>query len=461
VASLVSAREGASALQRVALTLFGVLVLAAATVTISPVAAAALVLSPFYLTHVLYMLGASLERPVPPPPDAPDAAATDWPAYSVLVPLYREARVAGQIVGTLDALQYPRDRLEILFLVEADDPETAAALAAASPPPWSRIMVVPSGGPRTKPNALNHGLAEAGGELVTVFDAEDIPAPDQLARAADMFRKMPEEVVCLQARLVIDNAPDSWLSLMMMIEYAGLFDATKCGFAAMAMPVALGGTSNHFRADALRRLGGWDAWNVAEDAELGLRIARQGLLVADLPSVTQEEAPFGMAAWFAQRRRWLKGFMQTWIIHSRRPAASIRAMGWSNWIGGMMQVGGTVVGALLFPFFSAHVVWHAATGDLFDNSTAWTTLLNVTALWVASCGIMSAIVPALIGLRRRRAWHLAPWLLTLPLYLLLISAAAWVALIDYLREPSRWLKTEHGFATRGLDTFRSRRETPP
>jgi hypothetical protein len=369
--------------------------------------------------------------------------------------------VAPQLVATLRQLDYPRERFEVLFLLEEDDPETPAALSAAGLPPSFRLITVPAGGPRTKPNALNHGLAAARGAYLTIYDAEDIPAPDQLRRAAGMFRELPPDVVCLQARLVIDNAADSWLALMMAIEYAALFDATKCGFAAMAMPVALGGTSNHFRVQALRDLGGWDPWNVAEDAELGLRIGRAGLLVADLPSATHEEAPFACRAWFAQRRRWIKGFIQTGIAHGRSPAGAIRAMGAMTWLGGMMQVVGAVVGALFFPVFTAHMAVNLSTGYLDLHAGGWRTVVSVVALWVAICGMLTALLPALIGLRRRRAWHLAPWLLTLPVYLLLISAAAWVAVVDYIREPSRWLKTEHGLGTREPLLLRNRRGTPP
>jgi glycosyltransferase XagB len=413
-------------------------------------------LSPLYLVQALFTLGAALERP------AAQAAAVaddpDWPNYTLLVPLYRESEVAPALIQSLREIDYPADRLQVVFLLEVDDPGTAAALTAAGLPSGFELAWVPPGGPRTKPNALNHGLGLAHGDFVTVYDAEDIPEPSQLKDAVRLFRQSSPDTACLQARLAIDNASDGWLALMMTIEYAALFDATKCGFAAMSLPVALGGTSNHFRSEAISDVGGWDAWNVAEDADMGLRLARAGRHVADLASVTREEAPFGLAGWFAQRRRWHKGFLQTMVTHGRATGAALTAVGLSGWLAGVAQIAGSLLGALFYPFFAAHVLWLGWTGALFDNDDAYAMVRNTLALWVAACGLMVMVAPAVIGLRRRRAWHLAPWLLTMPVYQLLISAAAWVALIDYIRAPSHWLKTEHGKGNRAGSALRSKPE---
>jgi glycosyltransferase XagB len=413
-------------------------------------------LSPLYMLQALFTLGAALERPAAQAGPATDDAV--WPRYTLLVPLYREAEVAAPLIQSLRDIDYPPDRLQVLFLVEADDPATAAALEAADPPPGFSVVVVPLGGPRTKPNALNHGLGLATGDYVTVFDAEDIPERDQLKAAVRLFRQSPETTACLQARLAIDNASDGWLALMMTIEYAALFDATKCGFAALSLPVALGGTSNHFRVEALREVDGWDAWNVAEDADMGLRLARTGRHVADLASATREEAPFGLKGWFAQRRRWHKGYLQTMVTHAHDTRQALSAVGWSGWLAGVAQIAGSLLGALFFPFFAAHLFWLMWTGALFDNGDTVSIIRNTLALWVAFCGLLVMVAPALIGLRRRRAWHLSPWILTMPFYQLLISAAAWVAMIDYVRAPSHWLKTEHGKGNRAGSILRSKPE---
>jgi glycosyltransferase XagB len=405
-----------------------------------------LLMAPVFLAFIIVQVGAALE------PETPalgmDCALQDWPFYSVLVPLYREAAVVPQLVLAMVALDYPPDRLEILLLVEADDPDTLHALANETLGSVFRVIIVPPGIPRTKPRALNCGLDVARGELITVYDAEDIPEPAQLKHAAAMFAALPADFVCLQARLVIDNGADSWLARMASIEYAALFDAIKCGLAADELPVPLGGTSNHLRRTALDMLDGWDAWNVTEDADLGFRIARAGWRVADLPSSTYEEAPVTLKAWLGQRRRWFKGWMQTLIVHARNPRASMRAGGFSNWLITMVQLVGVVGGGLLFPVFVAHFVWVAWSGWLFQRDSWAALMANSVAIATIGAGFIAMIVPSVIGMSRRRMLHLLPWLMTMPFYVVLISLSAWMAVIDLLLRPFYWEKTEHGFAKR-------------
>ena len=455
------ARDGLSRAQKILLLAVAAGCLIVAVGTATPVTWFMLAASALFLMVIGVLLGAAIESWSSPPPPRRSPTGSDetgrlWPIYSILVPLYREAAVARQLVGAMAALDYPRDRLEILFLVEGDDPETAATLGACLPAN-ARLLMVPEGFPRTKPRALNHGLACASGDYVTVFDAEDIPEPDQLKRAVLMFEQAPRRAKCLQGRLCIDNIADGWLPLMLSIEYMALFDSLKCGLSLAAMPVPLGGTSNHFRRADLIALGGWDAWNVAEDADLGLRIARHGGIVLDLPSTTFEEAPIGFDAWLRQRRRWFKGWIQTGVTNARRPRRAIRRMGLTAWLVAQIGVLGLALSALVFPFFSAWIAWNYWTGALFDAGTPLKHLSNSVAIAVAATGGLTMAGPALIGLRRRRMWHLAPWIATLPIYLMLVSFAAWLALWDLNRRPFHWNKTDHGIGRRNLDLFRSRR----
>ncbi len=452
------ARDGASNRQKILASALLLLIVSIAVFAPAPAALLAILASPLFLACMMLQLAASFEAHQPLVLDkGPGAPERSWPVYSILVPLYREVAVLDQLLAALAALDYPRGSLDVVFLTERDDIETKEALGAKGLAPWIRIEIVPAGFPRTKPRALNHGLEMVHGLYVTVFDAEDIPDPDQLKLAVLAFESAPADVGCLQARLAIDNAPDGWLPLMMSIEYAALFDSVKCGMALGGFPVALGGTSNHFRRADLVALGGWDAWNVTEDADLGIRLARHGWKVMDLPSTTLEEAPIGLGAWLGQRRRWMKGWIQTGISQGRDPVKAIHEMGLGAWIAAHSQIFGVVLGALTFPFFAGWFLWNAWTGEVWDASTWPLFLANCLALEIALVGLLVMLLPAVVGLRRRNLWHLAPWLLTAPFYLLLVSLAAWMAVRDFWRQPFHWQKTTHGLGRRRPNLFRNRR----
>lgn len=233
----------------------------------------------------------------------------DLPTYTVLVPLYREARVVPALLAHLASLDYPASKLEVLLLVEEDDHETLAAVQAAKPPAYFTLLTLPPGQPRTKPKALNVGLLFARGEFLVVYDAEDRPEPDQLKKAVVAFRKGSEHLTCVQAALNYYNREENSLTRLFAMEYAHWFDYLLPGLFQLGLPMPLGGTSNHFRTERLRQLGGWDPFNVTEDADLGLRMAGRGLTVAVLNSTTWEEAPHHLTAWIRQRSRWIKGYM--------------------------------------------------------------------------------------------------------------------------------------------------------
>lgn len=240
------------------------------------------------------------------------------PPYTVLVPLYREATVLPTLVSRLSALDYPRDRLQILLLIEADDAETLDAAVTCATDPRFEIVVIPDSVPKTKPKACNIGLARAVGEFCVIYDAEDRPDPDQLRKAALAFRLSPQRVVCVQAELQYWNPWTNWLTRCFAAEYATNFSMTLHGMDRYRLAIPLGGTSNHFRTDALRALGGWDPYNVTEDADLGIRIARRGWDVRMMVSVTEEEANARLGNWLRQRSRWIKGYLQTWLVGTER-----------------------------------------------------------------------------------------------------------------------------------------------
>lgn len=251
------------------------------------------------------------------------------PIYTVVAALYREASSVAPLMQYIHALDYPHEKLDIKLVIEADDLQTRIAIARLGPMPHVQVIIAPTAGPKTKPKALNCALTFARGTFITVFDAEDRPDPNQLREALDVFRTHGLEVVCAQASLCIDNTADGWLPRMFTAEYAGQFDVFLQGFSNFEMPLPLGGSSNHFRTSTLREVGGWDPYNVTEDADLGFRLARFGYRSVMFPSTTYEEAPARFGAWLRQRSRWMKGWMRPcqeveihpflWILKARSP----------------------------------------------------------------------------------------------------------------------------------------------
>ena len=387
-------------------------------------------------------LGAKAEAPL-----LPDHAL---PRYTILVPLYKEATVVARLLDALERIDYPRAKLDIKLLIEADDEETRLALERLAHGPVYDIVVAPPGHPRTKPRALNIGLASAHGELVTVYDAEDDPDPMQLRRAAAAFAQAPQSLACLQCPLAIDNARDSWLAGLFALDYAALFEVLDPGLARLRLPIPLGGTSNHFRVEALRRLHGWDAWNVTEDADMGARLARRGYGVATLDAPTWEEAPAKLNAWLAQRRRWMKGWMQTLIVHLRQPRRLVRELGAMRATALIAMLAGGVLGPLVGPLYMALFIHEGLWGALFSPMT--TIDMIASALWcsIAVLGAIALVVPILIGSRRRGLTRLLPLLLLLPAYQILLGLAAAMALVDLFRRPHHWAKTTHGLARSSL-----------
>src|SRR5581483_11974177 len=334
---------------------------------------------------------------------------------------------------------------EIFLILEADDLESQAAVLSLALPSSFRTLIVPGQGPRTKPKALNYALQFARGDFVVVYDAEDRPHPRQLRRAWDVFREAPAELACLQAQLNIYNPGRSWFTRQFTIEYSALFDAILPALESLQLPVPLGGTSNHFPRAVLVELGAWDPFNVTEDADLGIRIARRGYHTGVLASTTWEEAPPAFGVWLRQRTRWLKGWMQTYLVHTRYPWRLNRELGPGAAIGFHALMGGLIGSALLHPLFYVLLAYYWFSGGLLApaESTAGEVLWAVTAINLAFGYVVSILVGVVSVLRRRRP-GLAVFALLMPLYWILISAAAYRALWQLARSPYLWEKTEHG-----------------
>jgi glycosyltransferase XagB len=372
----------------------------------------------------------------------PALADDELPDYTIVAALYRETRVAEDLIRALDALDYPKSKLDIKLVVEQRDPETLSRLVGLSLPARYEVIVAPPGPPQTKPRALNIALSSARGELIVVYDAEDVPSPDQLRLAASRFAA-EKNLDCLQARLTIRNRDESWLSKLFAVEYATLFDFINPGLCALDLPIALGGSSNHFRVRSLVDVGAWDEWNVTEDADLGIRLARFGYRVRALDSDTSEEAPHELGNWFRQRVRWQKGWMQTLIVHSRRPNFFRRDLGAKRAVAATTLIGGAIVGGLFWPAFALGVIWRALTvgyGVLAPSRE----MSDVFVYLLALAGIWAIVLPAAVAARLRGLRLTVGALALMPVYYLLVTAATWAAMVHLLLWPYYWGKTDHG-----------------
>jgi len=320
---------------------------------------------------------------------------------------------------------YPRDRLDVKLVVEEDDPETVAEAELAASAYAFEVIIVPCGEPRTKPRACNYALQFARGDFLVIFDAEDRPELHQLKEAVAAFRRLPEEVVCLQARLNFFNARECWLTRMFALDYALWFDFLLPGLDRLGVPMPLGGTSNHFRISALKAIHGWDPFNVTEDADLGIRLTRLGLRVRTLESTTYEEAPNETVHWVRQRTRWLKGYMQTWLVHMRNPVQLWRNAGAGGFFGFQLFVGGTVLSALLNPLLWLIFVLSFFVDlplPIFAGATH-----SISGFGLLMGNALFAYL-AMLGPYRRGWLDLSPYALLVPVYWLLISVAAYRAL---------------------------------
>lgn len=371
------------------------------------------------------------------------------PGFTILVPLFREISVVGQVLESLAAIDYPADRLDVKIVLEEDDRETVDYVRDCALPAHFEVIVVPACKPQTKPKALNYALIFSRGDLIAVYDAEDIPDPRQLRLAAGVFARAPDDLACVQARLDFFNAGDNWLTRQFAIEYAVLFRRLLPVLASLSLPLPLGGTSNHFRADILRRVGGWDPHNVTEDADLGLRLARMGYRTGVIDSETSEEANCALGNWMQQRARWLKGWMQTWLVHMREPGRLFRELGWAGFLATQAWLAGLIFSSLAHPFFMGYAIWLMVRGEFFPARAdlIWTMIVGLN-LAVLFMGYTSYVLVAWEALAGRRDRHLRPWLVFTPVYWLLISAAAWLALWQLIRNPFGWNKTRHGLVRR-------------
>lgn len=437
-----------------------VLALCAGLLTWAPMASLSLASAAAMLTLMLFMvirLTGTLAHLLGRRPPAASAAADPphcLPRVSVLVPLYREKEIAGALIHRLARLSYPKALLEVLLVLEEDDATTRHALARAELPVWMRIIEVPAHhGLTTKPRAMNYALDFCRGEVIGVWDAEDAPAPDQIDRIVARFAEAPPQVACLQGILDFYNPRTNWRARCFTIEYASWFRVILPGLARMGLVVPLGGTTHFFRRSALEALGGWDAHNVTEDADLGVRLYRAGFRTEMIDTVTYEEATCRPWPWVRQRSRWLKGFMMTYLVHMRRPGRLWADLGPRRFFGVQAFFLGTLGQFMLAPltwsFWMLALGLPHPIGPLVPRAVLEIGITLSVSSELLSMGI------GLLAVARPERRFLLGWVPTMPAYYLLAIVAVYKAVYELFLRPFYWDKTRHGQARPDRPTAQS------
>ncbi|PIE16554.1 MAG: glycosyl transferase [Rhodobacterales bacterium] len=381
-------------------------------------------------------------------PHTPPAQTTTFrlPVVSIMVPLFREREVASHLIRRLKRLNYPKELLDICLVVEADDDTTNETLSHTQLPRWARVIRVPTGNVRTKPRAMNYALKFCRGSIIGVYDAEDAPHPDQIHQIVRRFHERGPQVACLQGLLDFYNPRTNWLSRCFTIEYNTWFRLFLPGLEKLGFAVPLGGTTLFFRRAALEKLGGWDAHNVTEDADLGIRLARHGLRTEIVHTVTEEEANCRFVPWIKQRSRWLKGFAITWAVHMRSPGKTLRELGLKKFIGMQILFIGTFSHFLLAPLlWSFWLILFGVHHPILDvvNSTV---MIGLTAVFLLSEIITIAVGCFAISDKKHR--FLMGWTPTMHFYFPMGTLAAYKALYELVTQPFYWDKTAHGIFER-------------
>ena len=382
----------------------------------------------------------------------------ELPYYTIQLPVFKESEVIYKLASNLQNLDYPKDKLDVKLLIESDDEVTFNAVKNLKFPCIFDPVIIPYSQPKTKPKACNYGLHFSKGKYLTIYDAEDIPDSDQLKMVNALFNKLPDNYIVVQCALNYFNKTENFLTRMFTLEYSYWFDYMLPGLDGLGVPIPLGGTSNHFKFDKLIELGGWDGFNVTEDADLGIRAYAKGYKVTVLNSTTYEEANNAFYNWIRQRSRWIKGYMQTYLVHMRNPMKLFREVGWSGFWGFQFFIGGTFFTFLAYPillllflfyfFFTLDIsesVMGSFNTDIINFFKIifpdWVIILSVFNFMA---GNLLMIYINMIAVFRRKSYSLILFAITNPIYWLMHSISAYKGLFQLISKPFYWEKTNHG-----------------
>ncbi|MGI5841169.1 MAG: glycosyltransferase [Patescibacteria group bacterium] len=369
----------------------------------------------------------------------------ELPVYTILCPMYREAKVLPDLLNSISKIDWPKDKLDVILLLEKDDKETVQTAYELDLPPYIRILIVPESQPKTKPKACNYGLNHAKGDFLVIYDAEDSPDPLQLKKVYLAFKQVSSDVKCIQAKLNYYNSNQNLLTRLFTAEYSLWFDVILTGLQTVNTVIPLGGTSNHFRTKDLLELEGWDPFNVTEDADLGIRLFKRGAKTAIVDSVTFEEANSNPKNWLRQRSRWVKGYIQTYLVHLRDPISFFRRHGWHTVLF-HLSIGGKIAFMLINPFMWLTTISYFALNSLVGPTIE--SLYPPVIFYMAAASFVFGnflfLYYYMIGLAKRKYWWLMKYVFLVPFYWLMASVAAGIAFYQLIVKPHYWEKTIHG-----------------
>ncbi|AVP87895.1 glycosyltransferase [Candidatus Phycorickettsia trachydisci] len=358
-----------------------------------------------------------------------------FPIYTILIPLYIEPNKLKFMVSAISNLRYPQNRLDVKIILEEDDDVTHKALSLIDLPDFFQIINVPALGPRTKPKALNYALQYASGDYVTIFDAEDYPDSDQLIKSLQTFNTIGQDYVCVQAKLNFYNKDENLLTRMQSLEYTIWFDYLLQGLSQIKHFIPLGGTSCHFRLAELRKIGCWDPFNVTEDLDLGIRIYLKGYKAHMLDSTTLEEAVLSIFAWLRQRARWIKGFMQSYIVfHCNRTKFNL-----------------TLRDKIVIDAFVGLSVLHFLLPIYCILLESWDNpVTNCILSFNLAIGLIYLISSAALASFKQNKnlfnFKEISIIVIFLFYFILHTIAAYLALFELITAPFKWNKTKHGLS---------------
>jgi len=354
------------------------------------------------------------------------------PIYSILIPLYKEERALGSIIQSMLALDYPKHLLDIKLILEEDDAQTINSLEKVVLPKHFDIIKVPYSVPRTKPKALNYAMEFIKGQLVVIYDAEDRPDSDQLLKCAKAFDILPKDVICLQAKLNFYNEDRNLLTKFFSIEYTIWFEYLMPAIDLLNLPLPLGGNSNHFKVEFLRKIYMWDPYNVTEDADLGIRIYLENYRSKIIDSYTFEEAPSNLKNWILQRSRWIKGFMQTFLVFIKHIPKARKSLKLSSILFIIIFVGFSSFSFLTLPLF------------FIIGTQEWLPYQIMCFLNFSTTFIFMYFSAILVIFHKKQKYYLDYCsALFWPGYFLLHSIASYRSLYELIFKPFHWNKTEH------------------